>query len=86
MNISRIIGICCRKCILNFSFISPRVTSKLVNDNTEAFYRMSRLYFELGEEEDALRLAVTTSELLAAVATFNYLLLTSIPTERSGNV
>lgn len=57
-----------------------------MNDNTEAFYRMSRLYFELGEEEDALRLAVTTSELLAAVATFNYLLLTSIPTERSGNV
>ena len=47
---------------------------------------MSRLYFELGEEEDALRLAVTTSELLVAVATFNYLLLTSIPTERSGNV
>jgi len=47
---------------------------------------MSRLYFELGEEEDALRLAVTTSELLAAVATFNCLLPTSIPTERSENV
>jgi len=55
MNISKILGIRCKNCMLNFSFISPRVTSKLVNDNTEAFYRMSRLYFELGEEEDALR-------------------------------
>ena len=35
---------------------SRRVTSKLVNDNTEAFYRMSKLYYELGEEEDSLRL------------------------------
>ena len=27
-----------------------------MNDNTEAFYRMSKLYYELGEEEDSLRL------------------------------
>ena len=37
-----------------------------MNDNTEAFYKMSRLYFELGEEEDSLRLTLT-SELLADV-------------------
>ena len=39
--------------------ISPdlhRVTSKLVNDNTEAFLRMSLLYYFLGEESDSLRL------------------------------
>ena len=38
------------------AIFSHRVTSKLVNDNTEAFYRMSKLYYELGEEEDSLRL------------------------------
>ena len=38
------------------AIFSYRVTSKLVNDNTEAFYRMSKLYYELGEEEDSLRL------------------------------
>ena len=32
---------------------------------------MSRMYFELGKEKDALRLAITTSELLAAVATLS---------------
>ena len=34
------------------AIVSYRVTSKLVNDNTEAFYRMSKLYYELGEEEE----------------------------------
>ena len=32
-----------------------RMTTKLINDNTEAFYRISQLYFSLGEEEDSLR-------------------------------
>ena len=31
------------------------MTTKLVNDNTEAFYRISQLYYQLGEEEDSLR-------------------------------
>ena len=31
------------------------MTTKLINDNTEAFYRISQLYYSLGEEEDSLR-------------------------------
>jgi DnaJ family protein C protein 3 len=36
------------------------MTTKLVNDNTEAFYRISQLYYQLGEEEDSLRYNVTS--------------------------
>ena len=31
------------------------MTSRLVNDNTEAFYRMSMLYYHMGEAEGSLR-------------------------------
>lgn len=31
------------------------MTTKLINDNTEAFYRISNLYYSMGEEEDSLR-------------------------------
>ena len=29
--------------------------SRLVHDNTPAFYRMSRLYYQMGDPEDSLR-------------------------------
>jgi DnaJ family protein C protein 3 len=32
-----------------------KMTSRLVNDNTEAFYRMSLLYYRMGEAEDSLK-------------------------------
>ena len=31
------------------------MTSRLVHDNTEAFYRMSMLYYRMGEAEDSLK-------------------------------
>ena len=43
-----------------------RMTTKLVNDNTEAFYRISHLYYRLGEEEDSLRWAQCMHTILCA--------------------
>ena len=35
--------------------LSHRMLSRLIYDNTDAFYRMSMLYYHMGEAEDALR-------------------------------
>lgn len=32
-----------------------RPTTKLINDNTEGYLKMSQLHYEMGEIEDALR-------------------------------
>lgn len=32
-----------------------RPTTKLINDNTEGYLKMSQLHYEMGELEDALR-------------------------------
>lgn len=32
-----------------------RMLTKLVHDNTDTFYRISMLYYEMGEEEGSLR-------------------------------
>lgn len=40
------------------TLIPPRMLTKLIHDNTEAFYRISMLYYEMGEEDDSLRYSV----------------------------
>lgn len=37
-----------------------KASSKLKNDNTEAFYKISTLYYELGDHELSLRLVLVT--------------------------
>ncbi len=34
------------------------MTTKLINDNTEAFYKISVLYFSHGDEEDSLKYVI----------------------------
>ena len=43
------------KTIKPASQLSHRMMSRLVHDNTDAFYRMSLLYYHMGEAEDSLR-------------------------------
>ncbi len=35
--------------------LSSRMLTRLVHDNTDTFYRISMLYYVMGEEEDSLR-------------------------------
>ena len=47
--------------LLLATLLTFRMTTKLINDNTEAFYRISQLYYRLGEEEDSLRYCTRNS-------------------------